>query len=78
MSQAVATATATAEPPDSRSMAASCEAPAKTTTENPTAPGMPKPLSTALAPATIPNGMIPTAMGRASRAPSTSGRLTNG
>ncbi len=38
MSQAVATATAMAEPPDSRSMAASWEAPAKTTTENPSAP----------------------------------------
>ena len=38
MSQAVSTATAMADPPDSRSMAANCEAPAKTMTENPTAP----------------------------------------
>jgi hypothetical protein len=41
ISQAVRTATATADPPDNRSMAASCEAPAKTMTEKPTAPSTP-------------------------------------
>ncbi len=80
MSHAVATATTMAEPPESRSIAASCDAPANTMIEKPIAPATPKSASTAAAPATNPNGTMPMAIGRQSRAPSTSGRvgLTNG
>src|SRR4051794_1647129 len=65
-----ATAATKADPPESRtSRAASCEAPAKTITEKPTATAPPSPWATGVTPATRPNGTTPTSIGATARAP---------
>src|SRR5688572_581713 len=50
-------------------MAASCDAPANTMTENPTATAPPRPWVTGVAPATRPKGTTPTSIGATARAP---------
>ena len=53
----------------STSTMASCEAPAKTIVDSPTADHPPKPSDTGATPATSPNGITPSSIGAAPAAP---------
>src|SRR5918998_6696441 len=69
MVQAATTATRAEPPSASTSMAASCEAPAKTMVAKPMAAAVPSPSLTGVAPATSPKGTTPTSMGAMAAAP---------